>query len=506
MNMISPKKHRERVEEIYARLRDEEVRDPYGGRRVNWLNFYKKFNKIIKKNPELTKIPLLLFGVSRRSYNGYLFDILADKFLLHYLRVKRLSTIFSRPIPNGITLEKMNENYEYVFVIFDKLAQDMLFPIIEKMMLTEKKILVITSGKEHHGMDERYREKLEFFIIDKEVIKLPKSILKRIFMRCGKQHDEMAKNVEDDTLKEFLKVNSAFLGLQIKLANLQYYLFSEIFSKTMPKVIISLNPTVAFEVAKGLGIKTIMFQHGLVGDRIPVVWPYVSDYIIIWGEIWRENFLKNTDGTVEIKSLGNPRFDSLVKTSGRSVENKTQKKKNVVYISAGGDYNEYTRVFFGAIEKIFGKLDDKINLIIKLHPREDIDSKKIFKKCINKEIFNKLIFIKEEPIDEVILESEVVILFSSTVILEAIALQKPVLRINFTGYPVLDYDDFSKFGLDDAIFNPQELLDNMEKCLNDDDNYRKIMIKKQNNFLNKYISNLGISADAVTKFITEISR
>jgi len=498
--MFTPKKYRKIVKEIYVQLCDEEARDPYfGGKRINWLNFYKKFNKIIEKNPELAKIPLSIIGASRKTYKEYVFDILVDKFLLHYVSVKKLFTIFSKPAPKC----EIDVNYKYIFVIFDKLSQDILFPVIDRMMLIKEKLLIITLRKIYQKIDEEYRKNIGFFILDEEVLKLPKMTLKEIFTRSEKQRDEIIENIEDEVLKEALRIHSAFLGLQIKLANLQYYLFCEIFSKITPKAVVSLNPTVAFASAKKCGINTVMFQHGLVGDKITVVWPYVSDYIIIWGEIWRDNFIKNTEGTVEIKSLGNPRFDDLVKASKKIyVEKKKQKKRNIVYISAGGVYNEYTKSFFAVIEKIVKKFDNKIDLIIKLHPREDVNSKKIFKKHIDKEIFNKLIFIKEEPIEDVLHKSEIILLFSSTVILEAMVLQKPVLRINFTGYPVLEYDDFTKFGLDDAISDTQELLDNIEKCLNDE-NHRKMIIKKQNEFLNKYISNLGTSTDTVINFITK---
>ena len=320
-----------------------------------------------------------------------------------------------------------------------------------------------------------------------------------------------SQNLDSD-LKQLAEIDRNFIKFHLKTELIQYYFFEKVFNAFDLKGAVSIVFTTAFELCKERGIPTFVLQHGIGGKGHGH--PYVCDYWFTFDDFSKDKLDKWLDNTVEVLSLGSPRFEYLKRmaSSKRDVSNfnkkigRTEHKKNVTYISIGIKEFE-NKELMSALKKLREKSPDEVNLIIKLHPRPAFDTKKAIKDIFLQNEIKKTIFIKK-GIDfyEIIANSDVVITTLSTGVLESIAMDIPTLQVNFTGEPYQkEYKEYalSSFGWKEPIYDPEVMVNKVLSILSDKKRYDEV-IKKQKWLKNRMFKNFGTCGKAIAETIVNI--
>jgi len=268
--------------------------------------------------------------------------------------------------------------------------------------------------------------------------------------------------------------------------------------------------------AKKFKIKTGLFQHALYYDdpqnlnfyhfksgQFHREFPVYSDNFLVWGKLTQMDSKKHGIQNKKIIPIGWPPFDAyqekinapkildgqtiLLAATPKTFKNLTRElsvKTQIEYYDMIKQINEITT-------KI------KKNLLIKLHPHSVSNEEKILNK-INPNIVVKT----TGSFSQYIKKCEILICIdSSTVILEAMLLKKPVILVLLN-----DKDSFPElFRNNNLIITTISKLENiLVKLLNDND-YKKSVIKNQEKFLDYYLNNIGTSGDALLDFLDSVN-
>ena len=261
---------------------------------------------------------------------------------------------------------------------------------------------------------------------------------------------------------------------------------------------------------------SVMLEHAFANytdeiSRYDILSNYTifPDKIAVWGNV-QKNYLLNTHNIFDDKIIicGSPRHDSFFKLSSTSITSKEKIillcPRPIVEPAARHHTRMYIKYEYN-LRKIISELNKIKNckLIVKLHPG-NIDHNNLIKNIIN-EINPNIIVFHTKSIDELIIKSNLVLVISpdgfdpSTVILESIILQKPI--INF----ILD-EKFYNFSFEqhNAVISITENDDMKEIILNvlNDSKFRTNLISNGKIFLNDYLSNHQHAAKTlVTKLL-----
>jgi|TARA_B110000438_G_scaffold115208_1_gene112860 hypothetical protein len=258
--------------------------------------------------------------------------------------------------------------------------------------------------------------------------------------------------------------------------------------------------------AKQNNIPIIFSQHGFEFDTVEMIksmtffrgFPYKSDFVIVWGDLMKNWFVKNGVDSNKIKSLGSPYFSKL------SSKNFSPKNDYVLLASDAKAFDfkpeelciekivEYDKIIEN-ISKIVIRLEK--NLTIKPHPSKIFNEKKIALK-INKNIK----IVTGGDIESLLPNCSVLITTNiTTSILQALIMKKPVILIRTNSY----YGTPHVLKLNGCI---EATLDNLESILIkllSDEKYYRTTIESGNNFLSKYLSNSFNSSDEILKFLSK---
>ena len=212
-------------------------------------------------------------------------------------------------------------------------------------------------------------------------------------------------------------------------------------------------------------IKTFGIQRGIIGDH-PEVNDPLTDYFFVNGDFYKNNMIKRGANKEKIFVLGNPRFDyiiSLQKSSNISnIKNKfniPQNKKVFLVISEVRKVGVSDMALSEFLLKVVNEVNKIENsfLLLKAHPNQ-IDLS-LEKRILEDNCTTEYKLCHLEDINELVLISDYVISDFSTVILEAIALEKPVLRPKFSSKREHNYF----FNLENYIINFDNLKDALLK-------------------------------------------
>ena len=309
--------------------------------------------------------------------------------------------------------------------------------------------------------------------------------IKPLFMRlCKKRFLQAAKEIE--LAKNLLK----------KYSFSKIILFHE--SGMVEQIILKL--------AKQQQIPVYVLQHGLYFDSEEMknenyfqrIIPKNSDYFIGWGKFFKNYLVHNNIDSNQIKTLGSVFFDKLF-------QKKTTSHNDSGYILLASDPLAFNRpidlsidqkeLYKNTIEQIC-KIASQNNkkLIIKTHPQKNQHEQEIVKK-----IDPTIKVVHSGDIYPLIESSDLVITTDvTTVILEAMIMQKPVISIRMK-------EHYGK----PEIFNycNQISLDSLNSWINSFYNNSEIkidLITKGNDFLKKYLENQGNASNEILKFLSKI--
>jgi hypothetical protein len=263
---------------------------------------------------------------------------------------------------------------------------------------------------------------------------------------------------------------------------------------------------ILYNLAKQNKISVIFSQHGFefdTNEMIPYMtffrwFPSRSDFIIVWGNMMKEWFIKNGVDAEKIKSLGSPYFSKIFST-------KFKFKNDYILLACDAKAFDYVPEelcvknileYKNKIKKIcqiVTNLNEK--LVIKPHPSKYSDEKKIAK-----EVGKNIKVVMGGDILPLIPPSSIVITTNiTTAIIQVLILKKPVILIRTNSY----YGKPDVLNLNGCIEANLENLESILKKLLSDKKYMNDIVKSGNNFLSKYLSNTTNSSKEILKFLSE---
>ena len=228
------------------------------------------------------------------------------------------------------------------------------------------------------------------------------------------------------------------------------------------------------------------------------------DKIAVWGNV-QKNYLSEIHRVSDNKIIncGSPRHDSFFKNSN----NLPNGKKNVILLCprpiVEPAARHHTRMYI-KYEKILKqiildlqKFSDK-DIVVKLHPG-DISHNHMIKTTIN-ELDSNIVIHHSTSIDELIANSELVLVISpdgydpSTVILESIIMEKPIINLVLDG----KFYDFSyeKNNAVISITENENFMEILTKIFTNSEFKNKIR-ENGKKFLNEYLNNHGIASESL---------
>ncbi len=235
----------------------------------------------------------------------------------------------------------------------------------------------------------------------------------------------------------------------------------------------------AFEIAKAI----LGFFHGMPG--------YVKGLnIAVLSPAARNWFVKDGFPPDNIFIIGQPRFDLILKqkfdpTSLRKELGIPESKGIVIlatqplvefYLWTEREREKFIDTVTGAMKEFPEK-----RLVIKLHPDENID---IYQKILRGTSDDKTIICRDTDTYELLNACDLLITFYSTVALEAMLFDKPVITLNLFDKP--DIFPFAQSGAALGVYNQEELVPAIREALYDT-SIREELFKKSREFAAKQI-------------------
>ena len=278
------------------------------------------------------------------------------------------------------------------------------------------------------------------------------------------------------------------------------------FSKILLSHESGMTEQIILQFAKKQKIPIFVIQHGLFFDSNQMInennfqrtIPKKSDYFLVWGDYMKNYLLNNNIEFNKIKVIGSIFLDGLFQKNFLSTNN----SESILLASDPLAFNRIIdlsinqkELYDKTIEEI-SKITSSINkkLIIKTHPQKNQNEEDI-----TKNINPSIVVNHSGDIHPLIESSDLVIVTDiSTVIVETMIMQKPVISIRVKehyGKPeILNY----------CTQIPLESLDSWLKLFYKDPEIRINLIKKGNEFLNKHIQNHGNASSELLKFLEQI--
>ena len=479
--------------------------------------FYYGLYDLIKKDAIFSKLPHLLGDRRKQNHLDSQLDSLKNVFTIPSLFFWKIFLInlerkyYKIKYPSAFTLQDIkNENFDYLFVLNTRDHIITALPVLESLDDKVNSLVVTFKGvytRYKDDFDNLKNAKIIFF--EYELKNLPLTKYLRIIEESRNKFRLLESQNLDSDLKRLIEIERIFIKFHLKTELIQYYFFENVFNTFDLKGAVSIVFTTAFELCKARGIPTFVLQHGMGGKGHEQ--PFACDYMFTYDENSKKDLDKWLDNTVEVLSVGFPRFEYLKSfaSSKMDVSNFNKKigskeyKRNVTYISVGIKGFENKGLFL-ALKKLRQKLPNDVNIILKLHPREEYNIKTEIKKTFSKEELKGTIFIKKE-IDfyEILANSDVIITTLSTGMLESIAMDIPVIQVNFTGEPYPKVYALSSFGWKEPINDPDVLINEILSILNDKRRYEEV-IEKQRWLKNRMFKNFGTCGEVIAETIIKV--
>ena len=479
--------------------------------------FYYRLHDLITKDNIFSKLSYILLNREQIGYFGNYTNLLKNFFIIPILFLWKLFLIkferlyYKKKYPTANTLEDIkNENFDYLFVLNTRDHIITALPVLESID-NKANSLVVTFKRVYtkykNDFDKLKNTKIIFFEYELKNFLLTKYL--RIIKKSENKFGLLESQNLDSDLKQLIEIDKNFIKYHLTTELIQYYFFEKVFNAFNIKGAVSIVFTTAFEIAKEKNIPTFILQHGIGGKGHGH--PYVSDYWFTLDDVSKESLDDWLDNTVNVLPLGSPRFEYLKSfaSSKRDITNFNKRidsrehKRYVTYITSGSKIVDNRKLIL-ALKILRERLPSDINLIIKLHPRGEYNGKKEIKKIFSKEELEGTIFIKTE-IDfyEILANSDVVITFASTGMLEAIAADIPTLQVNFTDFSLPKQYDLSSFGWRDPINDPGVMVNEVLSILSDNKRYEEV-IEKQRWLKNRMFKNFGNCGKVIAETIVNI--
>jgi len=205
-------------------------------------------------------------------------------------------------------------------------------------------------------------------------------------------------------------------------------------------------------LAKTRGIPVTQVQHGAL-HRYFAVSPILSDRFLVWGSFWRNVLRAGETGNVEIV---NPDFDvvpldrDVTKSASRRVTFLTTPLHLGVFWNPEATLREIAELVKGFIKRGHP-------VMMRIHPSDRVELWERFLRTAIGSLPSSLRFSKEDALESVLRETDVAIMFFSTVFLDCLASGIPVIGLGW--YPHIWKKPLGKMGAVHFANSVQEALD-----------------------------------------------
>jgi len=263
-----------------------------------------------------------------------------------------------------------------------------------------------------------------------------------------------------------------------------------------------------------LGIPALMLQIGIATHHhkhVKPLWFFESkclvDKIAVVGESSRKVFMEQGFEEDLLSLTGRPAYDQLFDGSEKFNRNKTfenlgldKNKKLIVWTTEPElQLEEHLRTFYAVYNSI-KQLSDEVQLVIKLHPREHDDS--IYTKIAKDVGIEPVILKGGSNLYEILYACDLMVTKSSSVVIEAAILDKPVITMNFSAedYPM----HCSESGAVLTAFKEEDVIININKVLYDKKTQDELKNVRET-FINEHVyMHGGKATEKVVNLIEEM--
>ena len=381
---------------------------------------------------------------------GYFINNIIKKYSL-FARFHKIPFVKRREFLKTKSNIEIDKNKSSILVLgFDSTYYGRLENVVKELG-KERDFQVISLTTDTKIQEKLEKDKVRYvsfgdFLNKKDIndIKKGKKVLLRRWKKIKSDrriHDLF--NYKGINLWNYVEKNVKYLLLNQFLWQLYYIKSIEnLTRKINVKIIVSIDDWIpicrsVMFAGKKSKIPSLTVQPGILAATGGFCYtPIISDKFAVWGEITKKEMIKWGADPKKIVITGNPRF---VKPEKRDVKNLKQKfgfeKNRPLVFLATECLEEYGKVF-GEKEKITYlktlidvlKENSNYQLIIKLHPREEMSFYKII---LPKLGLKNAVVVKDENLHDIINMCDVLITGFSTVVSDALIIGKPVIILNF---------------------------------------------------------------------------
>jgi len=494
------------------------------------------------------KTSRLFRALARRVYyiSDYLLAVIAYLILLRFNRIKQIRSLGPVDKVILITGEDIEWRTFYAGDQVEPILSDQFFHAVIRKLDEKGKYRIVST----YPLKCPYIPSLQV-VISKckhwDVLHIPFNLFFR--RRIGRERNEAKHHfrkvwdlLKDDwTLAGFLEFPED-PGGEIRRKFRNYfaydrpeYVFAEfakfismaeaLLDSVEPAAILVANEYSVFEralivAAKRKNIPCVAIQHGVVNELhkgyiyqageispdLSVKAPFVptADVTAVYGRYYKE-LLTQAGGYPEnaVVITGQPRYDRMIDLAPQSVRSELierwhldPSKKIVLWTTqCHGISDSENELNFQAVFDCMSSMED-VQLIIKQHPGEPKRYDTMIQEHLRKYSIDAHIVAKDADTLGLLAVSDLVLLLHSTVGLEAVALQKPLIVMNLGGQP--DIVNYVQEGVACGVYRPEDLKPAVEQLLRDD----SCLAWNREEFIRKYL--YGIDGKAAERVVTLI--
>lgn len=333
---------------------------------------------------------------------------------------------------------------------------DVVYPTIPKFISKGFKIYLLAKSNDI----SKYNSFLNIDIKKVHYKNLNKKIKSYIYY-LEKDHGNIF-TYENIDLWELIK-DDLYYSHKNKLPALLYHLkkFVNVVEDIKPNIVIvgddRAPSSVRIDVlyCRKMGIPHFEIQHGLYTVSSLMAKP-LSDKIFIWGDATKDALIEAGADIDQMEITGSPKYDSLI-TKLNDQSKSANLPKTILFTTQPVSGNINLQI----INEIEPYLKERnVRLIVKPHPSETAD---YYRKGVKN---SDMIDVKnnDENTIDLLLNTDIVILLSSTVGIEAAILGKPMISVNLTNQTSV----YVESGVALEVKNIKDLAPQIEKVISND--------------------------------------
>jgi len=324
------------------------------------------------------------------------------------------------------------------------------------------------------------------------------------------------KLIKDENFKNSWKYEGVNIWKTLELGLTYYFLYrfidivkygeiaKEVIHIEKPNVVVTIDDRSPFGktvnvISRSLGVPTLIVQHGIVADH-PIYGPICADKYAVFGHAFKDALVKRGANPDDIVVAGQPRFDVLVNTKYDKnwIYEKLgiSKEKGLIVFASTDLPDDEMELTVRELCTSMQQFPDK-HLVIKPHPSDD---GAMFVELVRK--FNSDATVVRDHLYELLSACDLLITTWSTVGLEAMILDKPIIVINLMNRP--DMTSYVERGGAIEVNMPNTLSGIIRQILYDGDTIQKIKEGRDQYVSDYTFMSDGKASERVAKLIREM--